>query len=164
MQELFLLELLKQSCCPTLVAEINSGTWDSDSGVLTTQCESNKNQHLEELKKAAWLKNAFEDLRLVSKDSPKHPTPPQETLFNLDEDRPVKTRHHRHENCQPLAGLTPPRKLGNEIINMTNSKDKGSTSSSCDKVLRAAATKEDKVGPSPCAGDKGMAPGTTGGG
>jgi hypothetical protein len=60
-----LLELLKRSCCPTLVVEISSCTWDLDSGVLTTQCKSNKNQHLEELEKVVWFKNAFEDLGLV---------------------------------------------------------------------------------------------------
>ncbi len=119
---------------------------------------------MEELEKAAWFKNAFGDLRLVSKGDPKCPTPPLETLFNLDEDHSVKTIHHRHENCQPLAGSTPPRKLGNEIVNMTNSEDEGSTSSSCDEGSRAAATKGGEVGPSPSAGDNGMAPGTTGGG
>ncbi len=57
--ESFLLELLKHFCCPTLVAEISSCMWDLNSGVLTTQRKSNKNQHLEELKKAAWFKSAL---------------------------------------------------------------------------------------------------------
>jgi hypothetical protein len=77
-----------------LVAEIDFCMWDLDSGVLTTQLESNKNQHLEELEKAGWFKNAFEDLGLVSKGSPKHSTPPPETLFNLGEACSVKTIHH----------------------------------------------------------------------
>ncbi len=162
--ELFLLELLKQFFCQTLVAEINSCAWDLDSGVLTTQHKSIKNQHLEELEKTAWFKNAFKDLWLVSKDGPKRPTPLSETLFNLDEDCSVKTIHHWHGNRKPLAGLTPPRKLGNEIVNMTNSKDEGFTSSSCDEGLRTGATKGDEVGPSPSAGDNGMAPGATSGG
>jgi hypothetical protein len=44
--ESFFLELLKLSCCLTLVAEINSCMWDLDSGVLTSQHETNKNQHV----------------------------------------------------------------------------------------------------------------------
>jgi hypothetical protein len=77
-----------------LVAKINSCTWDLDSGVLTTQRKINGNQHLEELEKAAWFKNTFDDLSLVLKGSPKHPTPLPETLFNLDVDHLVKTIHH----------------------------------------------------------------------
>jgi hypothetical protein len=160
--ESFLLDLLKQSCCPTLVVEINTCTWDLDSGVLTTQRETNKNWHLEELEKAAWFKNAFDDLGLVSKGVPKRPAPPPETLFNLDEDHSVKTTHLRHENCPPPARSTPPRKSGNEIVNMTNSKDEHSISSSCDEGLRVAATNWVEEGPSSSDGDNGMAPSTTG--
>ncbi len=40
--ELFLLELLKQSCCSTLVAEINSCMWDLDSGVLLLSANPTK--------------------------------------------------------------------------------------------------------------------------
>jgi hypothetical protein len=162
--ELFLLELLNQSCCPTLVAEINSCLWDSDSRVLNTQQESNKNQHLDGLEKAAWFKNAFEDLGLVSKSGPKPLTPLLETLFNLDKDRSVKTIHHQHENRQPLVELTQTRKFGNESIKMMTSKDEGSTLSSCDEELHTAVPKGDGIGPSPSAGDNEMAPGATSGG
>jgi hypothetical protein len=63
-------DLLKCSYCTTLVAEMSTCTSDPDSGVLTTQRETNKNQHLEELEKAAWFKDTFEDLGLDSKGSP----------------------------------------------------------------------------------------------
>ena len=55
----FLLELLKRSCCPTLVLEMTSCTSDSECDILTTQQETNKNRHLEELEKATWFKDAF---------------------------------------------------------------------------------------------------------
>jgi hypothetical protein len=34
---------------------------DLETSMLATQKETNKNQHLEELKKAAWFKDVFED-------------------------------------------------------------------------------------------------------
>ncbi len=67
----FLMDLLKQSCCLTLFTEMSTCLWDPETGVLTTQRETNKNQHLEELEKAAWFKDAYKDLRLDKKGGPK---------------------------------------------------------------------------------------------
>jgi hypothetical protein len=67
----FLMDLLKQSCCSTLFTEMGTCLWEPETGVLTTQRETNKNQHLEELEKAAWFKDPFEDLRLDKKGGPK---------------------------------------------------------------------------------------------
>jgi hypothetical protein len=72
----FLKDLLKRSCCLILFAEMGMCLWDPETGVLTTQRESNENQHLAELEKAAWFKDAFKDLRLDEKGGPMRPAPP----------------------------------------------------------------------------------------
>jgi hypothetical protein len=102
------MELLKRSCCPTLVSEISSCTWDFDSGVFTTQWELDDNKHLEELEKAAWFKDAFEDLGLAANGGPKCLTSLPETLFDLNGERSIKTIHLCHESWLPSAGGTPP--------------------------------------------------------
>jgi hypothetical protein len=104
----FLMDLLKQSCCSTLFTEMGTCLWDPETGVLTTQRETNENQHLEELKKAVWFKDAFEDLRLDKKGRPKQPAPPPKALFNLDEDRSIKTIHLRNEQHLPSMGMASP--------------------------------------------------------
>jgi hypothetical protein len=160
----FLLELLKRSCYPTLVSEMASFTWDLDSGVLTTKQETDENKHLEELEKAAWFKDAFEDLGPAAKGGPKHPTPPPETLFDLDRERLVKTIHQCNEKSQPSMGSTPPaRKTGTRIVNLMAS-DKDSTSSSSNKGSCSAASDGGANSPSSSDKDNGQAPGATNGG
>ncbi len=72
----FLLELFKCLCCPTMISEMSLCTWDPNSGVLTTLGESEDNQNLADLNRAAWYKNAFEDLGPAKKGGLKTPPPP----------------------------------------------------------------------------------------
>jgi hypothetical protein len=138
--------------------------WDPETGVLATQRETNKNQHLEELKKAAWFKDAFEGLRLDKKGRPKRPAPLPEALFNLDEDRSIKTIHLRNEQCLPSTGMTsPPQNTGNGIVNLTTS-DGDSTSSSSDEGLRSDAANEDNDIPASSDEVNGLTPSAVGGG
>jgi hypothetical protein len=90
----FLMELFRCSCCPTMISEMDSCTWDPDSGILTMAREANKKKDLEELEKASWYKDAFEDIGAAKRSIPK---PPPEFLFNLDEDRLIKTIHLRNK-------------------------------------------------------------------
>jgi hypothetical protein len=160
----FLMDLLKQSCCSTLFTEMDTCLWDPETGVLTTQRETNENQHLEELEKAAWFKDAFKDLRLDKKGGPIQPAPPPEALFNLDEDRSIKTIHLRNEQRLPSTGMTsPPQNTGNEIVNLTTS-DGDSTSSSSDEGLRSDAADEDNDVPASSDEVNGPAPSAAGGG
>jgi hypothetical protein len=107
--EPFLMELFRCSCCPTMLAEMESCTWDADSGILTNSRETKENNNLAELKKAAWYKNAFENLGAPKWGGLK---PPPESLFNLEEDRSVKTIHLRNKNwlAPATGGSTPPQK------------------------------------------------------
>jgi hypothetical protein len=157
------MDLLTQSCCSTLFTEISTCLWDPETSVLTTQRETNKNQHLEELKKAAWFKDAFKDLRLDKKGGPKQPDPPPKALLNLDEDRSIKTIHLRNEQRLPSIGMTsPPRNTGNRIVNLTTS-DGDSTSSSSDKGSRSNAANEDDDVPASSDEVNGPVPSAAGG-
>jgi hypothetical protein len=132
----FLMELFRRSCCPTMISEMDSCTWDPDSGILTTAREANEKKDLEELKKASWYKDAFEDIGVTKRGIPK---PPPESLFNLDEDRSIKTIHLRNETRLPLNADGPGRsqkKSSNEVVLLTNS-DEESASSSSDEGSRS---------------------------
>ncbi len=101
----FLIELFNRPCCPTMISEMGSCTWDSDSGILTTLQESAENQNLVKLEKAAWYKDAFKDLGMAKQGRLK---PPLESLFNLDEDRSIKTIHLRNDIWLLSAGGSSP--------------------------------------------------------
>ena len=91
--------------------------------------------------------------------------PPPESLFNLDEDRSVKTIHLRNENWPaPAAGGSPPpqKQSNNEVVEVASS-DEDSASSSSDDGSRSAATDGDEKHPSSSVEDNGMTPGATNG-
>jgi hypothetical protein len=148
---------------PNHVAEMESCTWDANSGILTTSRETEENNNLAELKKAAWYKNDFKNLGAAKQRGLK---PPPVSLFNLDEDRSVKTIHLRNKNrLTPAAGgSTPPQKKSNNKIVEVASSDEDSASSSSDEGSRSAATNGDKNLPSSSVEDNGMAPYATNGG
>ncbi len=161
--EPFLMELFRRSCCPTMMAKMESCTWDANSGILTTLQETEENNNLAELEKAAWYKNAFENLGAAKQEGLK---PPPESLFNLNKDRSIKTIHLRNENrLAPAASGKPPpqKKSNNEVVEMTSS-DEDSASSSSDEGSRSAATDGDKNLPSSSVDDNGMAPAVANGG
>ncbi len=68
MLHVFLIKLFKRSCCPAMISEMGTCSWDSDTGVLNTHCESVDNQVQADLESAAWYKDAFKDLGVVPKD------------------------------------------------------------------------------------------------
>jgi hypothetical protein len=155
MPNLFLIELFKCSCCPTMILEMGRYTWDSDTGVLTTHRESVDNQVQADLESAAWYEDASKELGLATKEGSKTPAPPPETLFNLDKDRSIKTIHNCNEKQLPSAGSpAPPKKSNPEVIRLTDS-DEDPASSSGDDRLRSAATDGDDDAPAPSDGDLG---------
>jgi hypothetical protein len=146
-----------------MLSEMGLCTWDPNSGVLTTLQDSAKNHNLAELKKAAWYKDAFEDLGAAKQGGLK---PPPESLFNLDKDRSVKTIHLRNDNwlAPATGGLPPPQKKSNsKVVNLVSS-DEDSASSSSEEGLRSAATNGDFYDPSSSVEDNGLALATADGG
>ena len=166
MPEAFLMELVRKSCCPTQLSKMANCTWDSDSGTLTTQQEKAEEKNRVILETASWFKDAFTDLgstMIIGKS--KKPALPPESLFNLEEDRSVKTVHHRHEVEQEATtvGNTPPRKGKNEIVELASSDEDSASSSSQDGPCAADAV-GDEDSPTSRAEDDGNAVGAADGG
>ena len=119
---------------------------------------------MEELEKASWVKDAFRAVGMDKKGGPTQPTPPPESLFNLNKERSIKTIHLRKDKRQPPKGVSSPmRKSGNGMVNLTTS-DGDSASSSGDEGLRSAAANKDSNVLALSDEVNGQAPGTTGGG
>jgi hypothetical protein len=165
MPEAFLMELVKKSCCPTQISDMASCIWDSDSGTLTTQQEEAEDKNRVVLETASWFKDAFADLGSTIDGKSKKPAPPPESLFNLEEDRSVKTVYHRHEEVQEAttAGNTPLRKGKNEIVELASSDEDSASSSSLDGPCAADAV-GDEDSPTSSAEDDGNAVGAADGG
>jgi len=159
----FIMDLLNRSCEQTLLSEMSTCTWNSDTGVLTTQRESDENNSLEELEKASWFKDAFADLGLDADGSKKKLAPPPEALFNIDEDRSIKTIHNRNMVSHSLPGSPLPAGNGNGNVVWTLS-DEDSTSLSLDEGPRTAASGKDDNVLASSAEVNGMAPGVADGG
>ncbi len=158
----FLMELFRRLCCPTMISEMDSCTWDPDSGILTTAREANKKKDLEEPKKASWYKDAFEDIGAAKRSTPK---PPPELLFNLDEDCSIKTIHLCNKTRLPLKadGLRrSQKKSSNEVVRLTNS-DEESASSSSDEGSRSVTADGVDFYPSSSAEVNGQGTDTTNG-
>jgi hypothetical protein len=62
MPESFLMELVKNSCCPTQVSEITNRTWDPDTGTLTTYQEAAEENNHVVLETALWFNDLFAEL------------------------------------------------------------------------------------------------------
>ena len=159
----FLMELFRRSCCPTLILEMDSCTWDPDSGTLTTLREAKESTSLAELEQASWYKDAFTDIGKASKGNLK---PPPESLFNLDEDRSIKTIHLRNESKLPNRATRPQpvsKESTSEIVQLTSS-DEESASSSSTEGSHSGVTDGVEDSPASSAEDLGKASGATDGG
>ncbi len=84
--ELFLLDLVKKSCCPTQLLEMANCTWDSDTGTLTTYHEAAEEKNRIVLETTSWFKDVFANLGSRVDGIPKKSAPPPKTLFNLGDD------------------------------------------------------------------------------
>ncbi len=79
----FLMELLRETCNATLVAEIHDCNWNTKTQTITTQREKEEDQDIKDLEAAAWYKQAF-DLRGLGKSMKLAVTRAPEALFDLD--------------------------------------------------------------------------------
>jgi hypothetical protein len=145
MPELLLMDLVKNSCCPTQVTEITNCTWDPDTSTLTTHLKAadEKNRIILE---ASWFKDAFADLGSMVNGKPKQPAPPPKTLFNLNKDQSVNRVHHHHEQAATTVGNKHQRKGKGKVFDMKNSDVESTFSSSKDRPC-TAATLGDKDSP-----------------
>ena len=103
--EKFLLNLLNETCDPTLVKEIPDCVWDSETQTLVTPQEKKQDTDIDDLEAAAWYKGAF-DLWEPGKVMKPAANKAPKALFDLDAEQSIKTIHNRH--------LTPIFKLDDE--------------------------------------------------
>jgi hypothetical protein len=66
-----IMDLLKETCDPTLVAQIPDCDWETDMQTLTTPYEKKYNNALEDLENTTWYKNAFDLQQIGTKSSNK---------------------------------------------------------------------------------------------
>jgi hypothetical protein len=95
----------------------------------------------------------------------KKPAPPPKILFNLEEDRSVKTVHHHHnvQQAATLAGNTPPRKGKGKVVEVASS-DEDSASLSSPVRPRTKDAVGDEDSPTSSEEDDGNAVGAADGG
>jgi hypothetical protein len=141
--EKFLMDLITETCDPTLVGEISECDWDKDTQLLTTPREKKEDKDIEDLEAASWYKQAF-DLRGLGEAMKPAKNKAPEDLFDLDAEQSIKTIHNRHltptftledddddsEGSAPAANprpATPPRKsTDKEATSKKNSSNKAS--------------------------------------
>ncbi len=75
----FLIELFQRLCCPTMISERGSCTWDPDSGILTNLCEASENKNLAELEKVHGTETPSNALMWQSGAALNHPLSPSLT-------------------------------------------------------------------------------------
>jgi hypothetical protein len=167
--EIFLFELVRQSCCLVMASEINQCTWDSNTGTLVTKQDAKVNKNEEDLEKASWFKDTFANLGIaLNGGSSKKQAPPPEILFNLDGERSIKTIHQRNKAQPSNVGSAPPKKgKDKDLINISSKEesDKESAPSSGKQGrLHAAATVGEDESPTSSDEVDGQAPGAADGG
>jgi hypothetical protein len=96
MTEAFVKTLLKEACCPTLVASISACVWDSETNTISTPEQLAEDARMAEIEKAAWYKDEFGKHMVAGMKKLKTYTDP-EALYNLDGERSVRTLHARND-------------------------------------------------------------------
>jgi len=124
----FISELIERSCCQTKAKEIQLCSWNQETLVLTTPRDKTATCDEEKMLQASWFKDAFAELSMVKKGKGKLPAPPPEMLYNLAEDRSIKTIHNRNE-IPPQGGAESHPKRVNDTVILTESDEESASSS-----------------------------------
>ena len=101
LSEDFALDLVRNSCCPTLVVEILDCKWESDRMTITTMDDEKDGELYEKMETADWFKD---ELGLVSGGKKKKNYVNPELLYDLDGDRSIKTLHERNDKARQDSG------------------------------------------------------------
>ena len=100
LSEDFVTRLVVAACCPTLVGEINTVTWDAEALDLVTAEDADDDARLSSFEKADWFID-IDKLRVSPKKKKSYTAP--EALFLLDEARSVTTLHAKNDNKHAAA-------------------------------------------------------------
>ena len=89
-------KLLRNSICPSHVAQMSNFTYDEKTRTLTSLKDNTQDKALEDLFNASWFNKKFNmDVLLNDKKKAKEDCPPAELLFDLDGTRSLKTIHDK---------------------------------------------------------------------
>ena len=100
-KEDFVTRLVVAACCPVLVGNMNSVTWDAKEINLITQEDGKDRESLAAFENQDWYFDLHQ-LRVSPKKKAHHYTAP-EVLFNLDADRSVNTLHAKNDAKRAAA-------------------------------------------------------------
>ena len=89
---------------------------------------------------ASWFKDAFAELTLAKKGKGKLPAPPPEMLYNLGEDRLIKTIHHRNDFPPQGGAKSQPKRAKETVILMGSDEESASSSRKVAAPLPTEAT------------------------
>jgi hypothetical protein len=99
------MDLIKATCDPTLVKEIDECDWDPNTQTITTPKEKKDDNKVEELETATWWKNAFDLKDMGVKTANQAANKDPAVLFDLDNDAlSFATVHDRHIK-KPIINL-----------------------------------------------------------
>ena len=110
MDKTFVMTLLREACCPTLVGSIKECTWDSKTKTITTAAQAAEEARLQEMEKAPWYRDEF-GKNMIDKIKKVKSYADAEALYALDGERSVKTLHARNDP-QPSA---PKKRKGEDL-------------------------------------------------
>jgi hypothetical protein len=101
----FIMDLLKETCNPTLFAEIPDCDWETDMQTLTIPHKKKQDNALEDLENATWYKNAFDLQQIGTKSSKQAADKKPEALFDLDTNANSFATIHEHHLKPPTYNL-----------------------------------------------------------
>ena len=116
--ETFVMDLLREACCPTLVGKIHECTWDAAKMSIVTAAQAEEEARLQELESAAWYKDEFGKHLVDKMKQLKKSYTAAEALYKLDGERSVKTLHARND---PVEEGARKRKGGPAEVNISDS-------------------------------------------
>ncbi len=99
--EEFVINLVKNSCCPTLVMEIPNCKWDGNTMTVVTPDNNNNEELYLKLKAASWFKD---ELGLTKKGKKKKGYLKPELLYDLDGNHSIKTLHECNDKVHCKEG------------------------------------------------------------
>ncbi len=93
----FVINLVKNSCCPMLVMEILNCKWDGKLMIVDTSDDKSNKELYVKLELACWFKD---ELGLTKKGEKKKGYLKPELLYNLDGDCSIKTLHEHNDKAR----------------------------------------------------------------
>lgn len=95
----FVMALLKKSVEPTLLAEAKDCKWDNETWTLTTAKELKEDGKQSDYQKASWWKaNEVANRHLSKQKNKDKQYADPAVLYNMNEERSVKTLHEKNDN------------------------------------------------------------------